>query len=363
MDDGLFTIDPSLLTEEILHSSPGVYEPINETFAATSEEGYGEWETYDDDNNGQNNIENKKHTTEDPQNTVSDSQHEKNLATVDNIINRKNKSETFPADRRNDIVHADSDDAPREKPSWYTFKWVNFGKKSHRITGIALSTILVFAIFHIISIIPVGNKSEKNNNSAPTTAPPFTEPSQRTHAAEQSKKPTSTNKTDQPVGIKSAQSRCAAGSNNPQPIINKKNPKDGNAWRCVPAYGAPGTVLRVYFDDLYFITNICTIPGWDRINPDKSDEWLKHNTVAVIEYQFNDTEETRLEQDTKNYHGEVCTSADPPVLASAMTITIRETATPAPPKNTTPKNQQNTNKEENKDFAIGGITITGHHPQ
>ena len=363
MNEDLFDIDQSLLTEEILHSSPGILESVDRTFASTSAEGYGEWKKQVDSDNDQNTINDLKHVIDTPQTSLKNNDHEENLSAIDDIINRQRKPEIFPADRRNEIVHTDSQDAARENRAWYKFKWVNLGKKSHRITVIVSSIILMFVTFHFINIIPLGKNPEKSQSAAPSTAPFFTEPQRTNPRKEEPQAATSDNKTDKLIGITSATSRCTAGSNNPQPIINKKNPNDGNAWQCVTAYGVPGTVLRVYYDDWYIITNICLVPGWARINDDKSDEWFKHNTVSYVEYQFNDTEETRLEQDTKNYHGEVCTPVTPPVLASAMTITIRETATPTPLNTNTPRKQANgkPNQKENKDFAISSITITGHH--
>ncbi len=133
---------------------------------------------------------------------------------------------------------------------------------------------------------------------------------------------------DGPIGIKSAASRCTAGSTDPMQAFDT----DVNtAWMCVPAYGVPGTVLRVEFDNWYVVTGVSIVPGWNRVNPDGSDEWLKHKTAATVEYQFNDPDETRLTQQTKNLRDEVVTPVQPPVLASAMTITITEFGTPTGP--------------------------------
>lgn len=138
----------------------------------------------------------------------------------------------------------------------------------------------------------------------------------------------SPNSTDSPIGIKRADSRCTAGSTDPkQAFDNDLN----TAWMCVPAYGVPGTVLRVEFDNWYVVTGVSIVPGWNRVNPDGSDEWVKHKTAATVEYQFNDPEETRFTQKTNNIRDEVFTAVQPPVLASAMTITITEFGSPPGP--------------------------------
>jgi len=180
---------------------------------------------------------------------------------------------------------------------------------------------------------------------------------------------------DGPITIKRADSRCTAGSTDPmQAFDNDVN----TAWLCVPAYLpapagpdmtiAAGTVLRVEFDNWHVVTGISIVPGWNRINPDGSDEWLKHMTAAVVEYQFNDPEETRLTQQTNNIRKDVLTPVQPPVLASAMTITIKEVSSPTGQvANTTTIPGQGATIGSNtpttgdlKDFAISTITVIGH---
>ena len=87
-----------------------------------------------------------------------------------------------------------------------------------------------------------------------------------------------------------------------------------------------------------------------------------------MEYQFNDPDETRLTQQTNNARDEVVTPVQPPVLASAMIITITEFGTPTGPvaDTTTIPGQggvitSDTPKTGDlKDFAISSVSIIGH---
>jgi hypothetical protein len=137
---------------------------------------------------------------------------------------------------------------------------------------------------------------------------------------------------------------------------------------CVPAYQAPGTVLRVEFDNWYVVTGVTIVPGWNRVNPDGSDEWIKHMTAETVEYQFNDPDETRFTQSTNNLRDEVVTPIQPPVLASAMTVTITAFGNPtgAVADTTTVPGQGGVIASDKpatgdlKDFAISSISVIGH---
>jgi hypothetical protein len=199
--------------------------------------------------------------------------------------------------------------------------------------------------------------------SGSTTTAPFTVPT-ITSTAAPSPSP-ALGGPDGPIGIKRADSRCTAGSTDPMQAFDND---PGTAWMCVPAYGVPGTVLRLEFDSWNMVSGVCIVPGWNRVNPDGSDEWIKHKTAATVEYQFNDPDETRLAQQTNSLRDEVCTPVAPPVLASAMTVTITDFGTPtgAVANTTNVPGQGGIIASDRpvtgdlRDFAVSSIRILGH---
>lgn len=237
---------------------------------------------------------------------------------------------------------------------------LDWSRRGHRIGAIAAAAAGLALVASIA--LPRGGDDRGSAPTAPSASPDFSVPT----VVESSPPPPPTAAAaDGPVGIKRADSRCTAGSTDP------KNAFDNDlntAWMCVPAYGVPGTVLRVEFDNWYVVTGVSIVPGWNRVNPDGSDEWIKHKTAATVEYQFNDPEETRFTQQTNSIRDEVFTPVQPPVLASAMTITITEFGTPTGAvANTTSLPggggiiaSDTPVTGDLKDFAISQVNILGH---
>ncbi|MBY6388563.1 hypothetical protein HG717_32285 [Rhodococcus erythropolis] len=362
-----------------LLADPELFEPVSEDFAVNSDEGYGAWMPSGDDGDGNEfdaDYDAAYDVDEHRGRTLTDDERS-DLNEIDRVLSGPANHSLLAGTGRGAYVHRDDDDlapdvdvpgadlgalgAALDKP-WWRFGWVDMSRRPHRLAAIGVAVVVVLVV--VALVLPSGEDKDPSSTAASTPAytvptvvqsqPPSATPGNPAEAA-----------ADGPIGVKRADSRCTAGSTDPmQAFDNDVN----TAWMCLPAYGVPGTVLRVEFDNWYVVTGVSIVPGWNRVNPDGSDEWLKHKTVAVVEYQFNDPEETRLTQQTNNARDEVVTPVQPPVLASAMTITITEFGTPTGPvaDTTTIPGQggviaSDTPKTGDlKDFAVSSISIIGH---
>lgn len=377
----LYHRNADAIADELL-ADPELFEPVSSEFAEHSDEGYGEW-TPGGDSSGDDSEEfdagHGSYDVLDRQDRDLTDEERSDLDELDRVM-------TGPADQRllsgtgrgayvhrdddddsalDDVDHADADSDPLDiaaaKP-WWKFAWFDKTRRSHRLAGIGVAVVVILVI--VVLAIPSGGEDKASTPASTTpayTVPTITQPAPSSPAPGDP----AAAAADGPIGIKRADSRCTAGSSNPmQAFDNDVN----TAWMCVPAYGVPGTVLRVEFDNWYVITGVSIVPGWNRVNPDGSDEWLKHMTAGTVEYQFNDPDETRLTQPTNNIRDEVATPVQPPVLASAMTITITEFGTPTgqvADTKTIPGQggiiASDTPKTGDlKDFAVSSISIIGH---
>lgn len=376
----IYTMSASSLTDSLVGSSPGLLDPVSEEFVASSDQDYGQWRMETDEDTIVEDVEaDSEFDDRDEADVVDDEfvggalapSDPGDLARLGALMNRSDSSSgLMSAGDRGDFVHTDDDAiATRDSGPWYKFGWFDKNKKAHRLGAAAVIGAVVLLVFQLL---PGGGSQTHKANTKPTETPAYSVPTITESATAAAPPPSGAPgaSTIGPIGILDARTTgCIGGSTNPRAAINKKDPTDGVAWMCVPAQGVsvPGTILRVKFDDLYYVTGLETIPGWMRTNPDFSDEWLKHMTAAVLEYQFNDADETRIVQPTDNFHGPVASPIDPPVKASGMTITIRELAAPVPvvPGTTTlpgGAGSLNTGQPKSgdlKDFAISGINIIG----
>ncbi|MHC9295417.1 hypothetical protein ACRCUN_23395 [Mycobacterium sp. LTG2003] len=357
-------------------SQPALLDPVSEKFAADSDVGYGEWMPgIGEDFRGDGSAERP------PDENRSD------LDALNEVMAGHSMQGLLSADRRGEYVFTDDhtdedtddhrgDEDGRDSGPAMSFgafsdattprksRRLNWSRRSHRIAAaIAVAVPLVL----ILTLLTSSGGNDKSENT-PAAAPAYTVPT-ITKAAPSAAAPPSAgtpDAADGPIGIKRADSRCTAGSTDAMQAFDNDL---ATAWMCVPAYTTgEGTVLRVEFDNWYVITGASIVPGWNKVNADGSDEWLEHRTVAVVEYQFNDPEQTRLTQSTLNVRDDVVTAVDPPVLASAMTITIRETAAPTGPvadvtsapgiggiiESDTPATG------DLKDFAVSSFSVIGH---
>lgn len=318
-------------------SQPALLDPVSDKFAAESDVGYGEWMPGIGENlPGEGSAERL------PDESRSD------LDALNEVMAGHSMQGLLSADRRGEYVFTDdhtdqeTDDRHRDEDGHDSdpampfgvfgtpttprkSRGINWSRRSHRIAAaIAVAIPLVL----ILTLLTSGGGNDKSESTP--AAPAYTVPTITKAAPSAAAPPSGTpDAADGPIGIKRADSRCTAGSTNAMQAFDDEL---ATAWLCVPAYTTgEGTVLRVEFDNWYVITGASIVPGWNKVNADGSDEWLKHRTVAVVEYQFNDPDQTRLTQSTLNVRDDVVTAVDPPVLASAMTITIRETAAPTGP--------------------------------
>lgn len=376
---------------DALLGDPDLFTPVSQEFADASDPGYGEWS----EPGGEEDLDGES----DPDGDVDDGgggaaadrfnrelsdEEQADLAELDQMM-RGSHQPLLAATGRGAYVHpgdaADGDDgdaasvtgppvAPAAGPPSVTLtpppagrRWgVDLSRRGHRIGAFAAVGGIIAVIASIA--LPWGGEDSKPADSAAGN-PNFSLPTVTETPASPS--PTVAAGVDGPVGIKRVDSRCTAGSTDPKQAFDSDL---NTAWMCVPAYGVPGTVLRVEFDNWYVVSGVSIVPGWNRVNPDGSDEWIKHKTAAKVEYQFNDPEETRLAQQTNSIRDEVFTAVQPPVLASAMTITITEFGTPTGAvANTTSLPGQGGIIASDipvtgdlNDFAISSISILGRRP-
>lgn len=374
-------------------SNPELVAPISEEFAAASDEGYAEYSdpVFDDEPAGDPVPTQPAgpDVTHEPAVPIELTETQKsNLDTLEDVLRRGAPSPLLASGGRGQYIHHDDDDDDDEpgdsdatpthagvallttsaKP-WWKFGWFHWDRRGHRVGAIAAVAVIVVSA---TLLWPRGTSNQPPPNpSASFSVPTVTE------TAAPAPGPAGSPGADGPITIKRADNRCTAGSTDPmQAFDNDVN----TAWMCVPAYlpKPPGagqtiaaaTVLRVEFEKYYVVTGLCIVPGWNRINPDKSDEWLKHLVVAVVEYQFNDPDETRLTQTTDGIRNCVPTPVDPPVVASAMTVTIKELSSPTGQiVKTTPIPDHGATIASDtpvtgdlKDFAVSTISVIGHDP-
>lgn len=375
--------------------SPDFLEPVSEGFAESNEDGYAEWMAPDEDSADEASdvsygaqadaplpVADYTHDTG-PRPLSEDEQADLNQ--LQNVMSGGAGGALMAAGGRGAYIHHDDEPdvdeesapaleattgLPPARTPWWKFGWFDGRKRSHRLMAVgAVGAVGILTV----ALLP-GGSDKSPKNTTPTT-PAFTVPTMTQSASSTAAPAPGAPGADGPIGIKRADSRCTAGSTDPMQAFNRHS---GSAWMCVPAYlpSSAGSdtpvgtavVLRVEFDNWYVVTGVSMVPGWNRINPDGSDEWIKHLTVATVEYQFNDPDETRLTQETNNIRGPVLTPVTPPVLASAMTITITQLGKPTGQvANTTTIPGQgatlgsDTPKSGDlKDFAVSAIDIVGH---
>lgn len=375
-DQDLYARHGDAITDALL-AGPALFDPVEPEFAEASDTGYGEWSADDtaEDESGSGEADRDRYNRE-----LSD-QEQAELDELGRMMSGTDQP-LLAASGRGAYVHpgADTDDDPtptagvqptdppastaagtpaQESPGGK--RWgLDLSRRSHRMAGVGAAAAAVI----LVAAVTLNGGSEDSPGSAtPGGDPNFSVP---TITQSPAAAPTNTAPgTDGPIGIKRVDSRCTAGSTDPKQAFDLDL---NTAWMCVPAYGVPGTVLRVEFDNWYVVTGVSIVPGWNRVNPDGSDEWVKHMTAATVEYQFNDPDETRLTQQTNSVRDEVITPVQPPVLASAMTITITEFGAPtgAVADVTTAPFQGGVIASDTpvtgdlKDFAISSINIIGH---
>lgn len=380
-DQDLYASHGDAIADALL-ADPALFDPVEREFAEASDTGYGEWSATDDAETDSGEAgggdaapaEDRYHRELSDQEQADLDELSRVMSSTDNPL--------LSSSGRGAYVHPGTDDGDASEPPTPTphteaataaaaappaeefptaKRWgLDLSRRSHRMAGVGAAAA---AVTLIAALTLNSGDSDTPTASTPENNPNFSVPTvTQSPAAAPTAAPAG---ADGPVGIKRADSRCTAGSTDPKQAFDLDL---NTAWMCVPAYGVPGTVLRVEFDNWYVVTGVSMVPGWNRVNPDGSDEWVKHKTAATVEYQFNDPDETRLTQQTNNVRDEVFTAVQPPVLASAMTITITEFGSPtgAVADVTTAPAQGGIIASDTpvtgdlKDFAISSISIIGH---
>lgn len=136
-----------------------------------------------------------------------------------------------------------------------------------------------------------------------------------------------------------ASADCPAGASTSAKSI--ADPDKPTPWICVrhtdgqPLYITLGPAG---IERSYVITAVSIVPG-DTAPAQGSggDPWLQHRVVTLVQWQFNDTAHTVVDQDTGNVHGEAVKPI-PGISASKITVIIRQTSRPvaAPVPSTAP---------------------------
>ncbi|MCA2304826.1 hypothetical protein JF770_14755 [Mycobacterium intracellulare] len=126
-----------------------------------------------------------------------------------------------------------------------------------------------------------------------------------------------------------ASADCPAGASTSAKSI--ADPDKPTPWICVrhtdgqPLYITLGPAG---IERAYVITAVSIVPG-DTAAAQGSggDPWLQHRVVTLLQWQFNDTAHTVVDQETGNVHGEAVKPI-PGISASKITVIIRQTSRP-----------------------------------
>ncbi len=144
---------------------------------------------------------------------------------------------------------------------------------------------------------------------------------------------------DQPLPF-TASADCPAGSTTAQSVADPDKP---TPWICVRhTDGQPLSITLgpAGMERSYVITAVSIVPG-DTVpaQATPTDPWLQHRVVTRLQWQFNDTANTVLTQNTGNVHGDA-TLPVPRINASKITVIIQQTSRPpATTATTTPTAQ------------------------
>lgn len=136
---------------------------------------------------------------------------------------------------------------------------------------------------------------------------------------------------DSAIPVKSATARCPAGSTKGDLATDGQM---NTAWVCVTAGIPAGQVLTLDLGGLYMVSALGIVPGFNAVNPDGSDEWIRHRVVKLIDIYFygapgdNGAAQTPESLDTRGARNETVAKFRQPRLASQIKIMIRSTVQP-----------------------------------
>lgn len=108
-----------------------------------------------------------------------------------------------------------------------------------------------------------------------------------------------------------------------------------SAWRC-PTGGVPfGQVLLGTFPKPYVVTGIKYWAGFNGVDTDGGDAWFRNRLLMLVQFVFNNPDKTLVESTPRGERHEIVIPVEH-VLASTITMTVRESAPPPPAPVTVP---------------------------
>lgn len=108
-----------------------------------------------------------------------------------------------------------------------------------------------------------------------------------------------------------------------------------SAWKC-PTNGVPfGQVLVATMPKPYVVTGIKYWAGFNGVESDGSPAWFRNRVLMLTQFVFNNPDKTLLESSPRGERHEIVVPVEH-VLASVVTMTVRESAPPPPAPISTP---------------------------
>ncbi|SLE83228.1 Uncharacterised protein [Mycobacteroides abscessus subsp. massiliense] len=168
-------------------------------------------------------------------------------------------------------------------------------------------------------------------NSRPESEPP--KPTAQRHAlptGNQKPPPSAQAVEDGPIPV-TFSSDCT-GQTDPK-LAGSLEPRA--AWKC-PTGGVPfGQVLVGTFPKPYVVTGIKYWAGFNGVDSDGGDAWFRNRLLMLVQFVFNNPDKTLLESSPRGERHEIVVPVEH-VLASTITMTVRESAPPPPAPVTVP---------------------------
>lgn len=235
---------------------------------------------------------------------------------------------TSPANDDDDTAIPTLEPRRRGRMSRFTDR---FGRAALLRPKVFAAAAAAFVALLVIVLVSRGGSENDSDSSPLVVAPPSQVPTTSTTAA---------TPASAPIEIRSAETRCPAGSTTGMDAVSGET---GKAWSCVRAYRVDGQVMVIDLGGTFQVDSIGIVPGWDYVGPDGGDEWPKHRTVSRVSYEFDDANRTTYTQDTKNLRTLVVTEIDPPIRTSRIVLTVLKSS----------------GDRSVNDVAISSIVVTG----
>ncbi|MCV7231820.1 hypothetical protein BST20_06610 [Mycobacterium branderi] len=223
-----------------------------------------------------------------------------------------------PRDDGDEPVELDRPDSASPQPRTDQPDDVNAGaKKTAWILGAAVAAAAM--------AITAGLVTFSDHPASPPPLPSVAPPAPAVPASTGTTAPT----RDQAIPFTASAPGCPTAGSTPAQALTDTT--TDSAWVCVrgiPGAEVDGQVLYIDFGKTYKVSAISVTPGWIAKTPGGKDEWLAHRVVSRLQYNFNDDDHTIFVQDTGNVHGPVTNPLNRPILASRVTVIVRQTSRP-----------------------------------